>query len=55
MYIIDDNVSVGNSATLAIKPGCLGKFNTGYELRCGHGGEAGAIIAGGTTSRITLT
>lgn len=48
-HIINSDIDVGNNATLTILPGCIVKFNSGYELSAGYY-TAGAIIADGTAS-----
>lgn len=55
-HIIEATIGVINGATLTIKPGCLVKFDSEHELRCGYGSQAGAIVAVGTAdSLITFT
>jgi hypothetical protein len=55
-HLIESTIGVQNNATLTIKPGCLVKFKGDHELRCGYGGQAGAIVAIGTAdSLITFT
>jgi hypothetical protein len=56
-YILDDDVSVGSSTSpkLVIAPGVLIRMRRNVELRCGYNGLAGAIVADGTSERISFT
>ena len=56
-YILDGLVGVEGSSSpeLTIAPGSTVKLRNGVEFRCGYGSEPGAIIADGTSERITIT
>jgi hypothetical protein len=53
-HIIDANISVKDNGVLTIMPGCVVKFNPGYELRCGHYASPGAIKAVGKADSTIL-
>jgi len=56
-YVLAGMVGVQGSSSpeLTIAPGSTVKLRPNVEFRCGYGSEPGAIIADGTTSRITFT
>jgi hypothetical protein len=56
-YVVAGTVTVAgaNSPELTIAPGSTIKLRPSAEMRCGFGGDAGGIIADGTSSRITFT
>jgi hypothetical protein len=53
-HIIDANISVKDNGVLTIMPGCVVKFNSGNELRCGAYSSAGAIKAIGKADSTIL-
>jgi len=56
-YILGGTTSVSgpSSPQLTIAPGTTIKLRNDVEFRCGYGGQPGAIIADGTSGRITFT